>query len=153
MEHLPAGGQPRTLGGGGIMKKKAKWTSGEDKLWDGDKYVLRLHKRCVRLFDLYDELKKLGLPTWYVSFDILGVYKKLTIGLERGRYKFDDCSDILLRIEEFFDEVSVERLFDKLRGLGVGVDDVMWDFCLRVGFIDDDVTRRVARELLKRGGV
>ena len=127
-----------------------KWTSGSDKCWVAGQYILRLHKRGLRLLDMYKELRSLKLPTAYVVFDMLVTIRKLSDGIDKGRYKFKDAEDILTQLEDFIDNVDVRRLIDKLRGLGEEIDDGMVQFLLRTGFLEDDVTMAVTKQMLNK---
>lgn len=137
-----------------------KYQSGHDKLWLDGRYVLRLHRRGVRLFDLFLELQVLKLPTCFVAYDLFLVYRCLTLGIRSGRYKFAEAEEMLLRIEDFFNlecklsggrPVSLSTVFRQLGEYGVEVSDVFREFAIEVGFIScgaaDEVTRRVLRKL------
>ena len=115
------------------VRSKHQWSTGTDRLWHDNRWVLRLHARSIRLFDLRKELHALGLPTQHADYDLLLTYKKLSIGLESGRFTFKECEEILMRIEDFFEWRNVKKLLSTIDN----VPDDVFKFCIKVGFIDD----------------
>ena len=133
------------------MGEKKHWTSGDDKVWmDDGRHVLRLYKRTVRLLYIYKELSALKLPTFFVAYDLLRVYRKSGEGLDCGRYKLCDCEEIFTKIEALFESKNVEDILRRVEKFGWVLDDGMRKYLVSVGFLDDDVTRAVTREMLSK---
>ena len=126
------------------------YRSGELKTNFRGQRMLKLYKRSIRLVELSNELFNLKLNRAFVLFDLIKTYRKLSKGVESGLYKFDDARDALKLIEEHVEDMNIERLIFKLRRMGVEVDAGMQAFCVSVGFLDDDVTRAVAREMTNK---
>lgn len=130
-----------------------RWTGGgSTKTWHNGKYILKLHRRAIRLFDVHKELVNMHVKVFLIDWELLLIYKKMSEGIDRGRYNFCDCEDVLLRIEDHFSSLNFDRLFRRVGDVGVVVDDGMRKFCVRVGFIEDDVARDVVRAILKKVG-
>ena len=135
------------------MKDKTKhWTSGSDKVWVDGKYVLRPYARMLRLLFLYKELKDLKLPTLFPAYELLRVYRRVSVGVDVGRYKFEDCAELFSRIEEFFQAKNVDNLLRMIVDYGWVLDDGLREFLVKVGFLEWDVTEAVTREMVNKLG-
>lgn len=81
------------------------------RCWVDGRWQLASSKRILGLVNIVGDLRDLRCGYFEPLRCLLGLYRDLSIALDDGRVKFDDCKHLLMAVEDLFDDVVVARFF------------------------------------------
>ena len=95
-----------------------------DKAWVNGKWQLRYARRVFGLVKVLDDLRALRCGYFEVLVELLGCYRWLTERVDSGKYRFVDCKDLLMTIEDVFSQKMISAYFFSNRGR-LSVEDLL----------------------------